>query len=134
APNRLHEPVDLANMEDWLDRETSQIESEALRHVLRIVTGSLSEFVRWPERALLLWEGCDRIAPDGAKHRYHQYPDAVRQLAKSKKVILDGRPNGPAIAAFLLAGGTRPARFGSSNGWPIHHLYSGKFPYINRVD
>lgn len=42
---------------------------------------------------------------------------------------LDTRMNGPAISAFLLAGGERPGRFGSSNAWSIHHLYSGKFPH-----
>jgi len=50
-------------------------------------------------------------------------------MAKTQCVVLDGRPNGPAIASFRLAGGKRPPRFGSSNSWSIHHLYSGKFPY-----
>jgi len=31
-----------------------------------------------------------------------------------------------------LAGGNRPKRFGSSNSWSLHHLYSGKFPYFGR--
>jgi hypothetical protein len=64
--------------------------------------------------------------------KYFQYPHHVRHLAREKSVRLDGRPNGPAIAAFLLAGGERPARSGSSNDWSIHHLYSGKFPYAGR--
>ncbi|MGH2361673.1 MAG: hypothetical protein ACRDGM_14170 [bacterium] len=53
-------------------------------------------------------------------------------MAKARRVVLDTRPNGPAIASFVLAGGTRPERFGSSNAWSVHHLYSGKFPYIGR--
>ena len=53
-------------------------------------------------------------------------------MAKVRRIPLDTRPNGPAIASFLLAGGTRPERFGSSNAWSIHHLYSGKFPYHGR--
>lgn len=44
-------------------------------------------------------------------------------------MYLDARPNGPAIAAFLLAKGARPTRFGSSNAWSIHRRYSGNFPY-----
>jgi hypothetical protein len=51
-------------------------------------------------------------------------------MARARGVVLDTRPNGPAIAAFILAGGIRPERFGSSNAWSVHHLYSGKFPYI----
>ena len=47
---------------------------------------------------------------------------------------LDTRPNGPAIAAFEIAGGIRPLRFGSTNRWSIHHMYSAKFPYIDRFD
>ena len=133
APNGLLAPVDLANTERWFDSESSQIEPESLRLVLHHVTSNLNDFVRWPARAMLLWEGCDRITPEGEKHRYHRYPESVCQLAKSKRVTLDGRPNGPAIAAFVLAGGDRPARFGSTNGWPIHHLYSGKFPYIDQT-
>jgi hypothetical protein len=77
----------------------------------------------------LLWPDCDRIPLPGQKQKYHTYPAHPRALGKSAGVYLDRRPNGPAIAAFLLAKGARPARFGSSNNWSIHHLYSGKFPY-----
>lgn len=72
------------------------------------------------------------MAPPGEKQRYHKYPEAVRRLAKRRDIYLDKRANGPAIAAFLMAGGERPGRFGSSNAWSIHHLYSGKFPYVGR--
>ena len=132
SPNGLLEPLDLANMARWFVRETLQIESEAVRHVLHHVAGHLDDFVRWPTRAMLLWDGCDRVAPEGQERRYHRYPESVRQLAKSRRINLDTRPNGPAIAAFQLAGGIRPERFGSSNAWSIHHVYSGKFPYIDR--
>src|SRR5262245_61791339 len=53
-------------------------------------------------------------------------------MASSAGVVSDTRPNGPAIAAFLMAGGSRPERFGSSNAWSVHHVYSGKFPYAGR--
>jgi hypothetical protein len=124
--------LDLSNVARWFVRETVQIESETVRHVLHHVAGHLNDFVHWPARALLLWEGCDRVPPEGKKQRYHRYPEAVRTLAKKCEINLDTRPNGPAIAAFQLAGGTRPERFGSSNAWSIHHVYSGKFPYIGR--
>ncbi len=35
--------------------------------------------------------------------------------------------------AYLVAGGHRVARFGSTNAVSIHHLYSGKFPYLGHT-
>ena len=133
SPNGLLEPFDASNPAKWFVRETMQIDSEPVRNVVRHVALHLKEFIHWPERAVLLWEGCDRKSPDGKKQKYHRYPQPLRDLARQKGIKLDTRPNGPAIAAFQIAGGTRPERFGSSNAWSIHHVYSGKFPYINRT-
>ena len=132
SPNGLLEPFNLPNMAQWFVRETLQIESEAVRQVLHHVASNLNHFVRWPTCAILLWEGCDRVAPEGQTRRYHRYPESIRKLARDRSVRLDARPNGPAIAAFQWAGGVRPKRFGSLNAWSIHHLYSGKFPYLDR--
>jgi hypothetical protein len=96
------------------------------------VVDELDGFLRWAERPLLLWRGCDRVPEPGKRQKYFSYPKPIKSLAISNGFRLDTRPNGPAIAAFLAAGGTRPDRFGSSNSWSIHHLYSGKFPYIGR--
>jgi hypothetical protein len=134
SPNRLREPLDPANLLQSFDREAEGITSDAIRHVLHYVASNLEFFVRWSVKPVLLWPGCTRIAPEGKNHRYHQFPELIRRLAKDLKIQLDGRPNGPAIASFLLAGGERPARFGSSNKWSIHHTYSGKFPYLDRDD
>jgi hypothetical protein len=133
SPNTLLEPIDPSNIERWFVRETIQIESEAVRHVLHHVAGHLVDFVEWPKRAVLLWDGCDRCKPDGKPQKYHTYPKSIRTLAKAKKITLNSRPNGPARAAFTFAGGTRPERFGSTNATTMHHVYSGKFPYIDRV-
>jgi hypothetical protein len=81
---------------------------------------------------LLLWPECDRVPPPGKKQKYFSYPAHIREMARAKRLPLDTRPNGPAIASFVLAGGDRPARFGSTNAWSIHHLYSGKFPYCGQ--
>jgi hypothetical protein len=65
------------------------------------------------------------------------YPPILRPHQgprETLKVNLDTRPNGPAIAAFEIASGDRPLRFGSTNRWSIHHIYSGKFPYIDRFE
>ena len=133
SPNGLLEPVDPSNVARWFVRETLQVESETVRHVLHQVAGNLNDFIHWPARALLLWEECDRVPPEGKKQKYHSYPKLICELAKKHAVKLDTRPNGPATAAFQLAGGTRPERFGSSNAWSIHHVYSGKFPYLERT-
>lgn len=131
CPTGLREPLDLNNTATWFGRELQQVSSNAHRYVLQHVFDNLDEFVSWPTHALLLWDGCNRIPATGQKQKYHRYPPTIRDVAKKRNVVLDSRPNGPAIAAFHLAGGIRPERFGSSNAWSIHHLYSGKFPYLN---
>jgi hypothetical protein len=132
SPNGLLEPVNISDIARWFVKETLQIESEHVRDLVQRAGGILSELVHWPTRALLLWSDCTRVAPQGDKRKYHQYPKSIRDLAKKSGVNLDTRPNGPAIAAFRIAGGTRPERFGSSNAWSIHHVYSGKFPYVGQ--
>jgi hypothetical protein len=134
SPNSLLTEIDPANVARWFVGESLQIESEAVRHVVQYVASNLKEFVYWPKRAILLWQGCDRIKPAGKKNKYHTYPLEVRQLAKGCGMKLDTRPNGPARAAFEYAGGDRPERFGSSNACTAHHLYSGKFPYCGRSE
>jgi hypothetical protein len=133
SPNGLLEPFNPIDAAKWFVLEAIQIESEPVRNVLHQVAGHLNEFVKWPGRAILLWEGCDRKRPDDKKQKYHTYPESIRALSKKQGIKLDTRPNGPAIAAFQMAGGIRPERFGSSNSWTIHHVYSGKFPYIDKT-
>lgn len=128
------EPIDLGDLPGWFARELSQIPSRAEKRTLETVASELDSFVRWADEALLLWPGCDRVPPPGKKQKYFSYPVPIRRMAKALRLVLDSRPNGPAIASFLLAGGERPPRFGSSNAWSVHHLYSGKFPYCGRQD
>ena len=81
-----------------------------------------TEFVKWPAKARLLWEGRVRA-------RYHTYPDEIKRELKERGIAIDSRSNGPAIMSFLLAGGKRPKRADSTKGWAIHHIYNGKFPF-----
>ncbi len=120
------------NLPGWYTRETEQITVESFRHVAQYVGAHWQDFVRFAEKPLLLWQGCDRVAPEGEKHKYHSYPKEIKFAAKRLYVKLDTRPNGPARASFEIAGGERPERVGSTNDWTAHHLYSGKFPYIGR--
>lgn len=128
----LLKPCLLEDLGSWYAAETMQVPEGSIRLVLQEVGKNLEEFIHWPERALLLWKGCNRVPPTGKTRRYHAYTVSIRTMARVNRFALDGRPNGPAIAAYCLAGGERPDRFGSSNKWSIHHVYSGKFPYINR--
>jgi len=103
--------------------------------MLEHIVGELVAFVRWPLRARLPFPGYSRVPESGAKQKYFpRYSEEIVREAKALGFSPDRRPNGPAIAAFLLAGGQRPQRFGSSNQWSIHHLYSGKFPYLDRAE
>lgn len=126
SPNGIAEPIQLTDLDGWFARELTQIAVAAERDVLATVAKNLSNFVSFPERAVLLWPECDRTKD------YHSYPVHIRTLATGRDVHLDRRANGPAVVSFILAGGIRPRRFGSSNSRSIHHLYSGKFPYLGR--
>lgn len=128
----LLERINLDNLPGWYSRETEQITTESFRHVAQYVGIHWQEFVRFAEKPLLLWQGCDRVKPEGKKQKYHSYPGEIKYAAKRLDVKLDTRPNGPARAAFDFSGGERPERVGSTNDWTAHHLYSGKFPYIGR--
>ena len=79
-------------------------------------------FVRWPKRSHLLISGCKRS--DGP---YHSFDPDLRSLLRSARVKIDSRSNGPAIMAFLYAGGERPKRL-NGHGWSTHHIYDGQFP------
>lgn len=79
------------------------------------------EYIRWPARARLLWQECVRV-------KYHRIPDRIKEEARSRRVQVDSRSNGPAIMSFLLAGGERPRR-SNGQGWHIDHIYDGEFPW-----
>jgi hypothetical protein len=71
-------------------------------------------------RALLL-------CPGRAREKYADYnADQVGRI-RAAGLRPDTRSNGPAIMAFLLAGGQRPTREDGRHGWTIHHIYDGRF-------
>ena len=95
-------------------------------NIMKIITENPQEFISWPTRPLLLLPGVTRDT------QYHQYPAEVKQALRNAGITPDSRNNGPAICSFLLAGGIRPLRE-TGKGWHIHHLYDGKFPYVNKT-
>jgi hypothetical protein len=129
SPTGLFAACDSQNLESWLEGEVQRIESSPICGVVRTVCSNLDAFVSFPQKALLLWNGSNRVPEEGKKQKYHSYPDSLKQLAREKSILLDTRPNGPAQFAFLLSGGMRHQRSGSTNSWSIHHLYSGKFEH-----
>lgn len=55
----LLERIDLDNLLDWYSRETAQITTESFRHVAQYVGTHCEDFVRFAEKPLLLWQGCE---------------------------------------------------------------------------
>lgn len=126
------QPCDFSDLQAWYQQECQSIISPVEREIAEYVGKHLENFVKWSLKAELLWDGCDRIPEQKGKQKYHQYPSHVKERAKNLGISLDARSNGPAIAAFLLAGGHRPERHAGNNKWSIHHIYNNKFPYIGR--
>ncbi len=134
SPNQIRAKHNLEQIDRCFENEVQAIEDEFIRQAICRLARNLNSFVRFPKRAVLLWQGCDRVAPEGKKQKYHSYPLFIKDAARKLIIPLDTRANGPAITSFLFAGGERPERFGSTNAWSIHHLYSGKFPYLDRME
>ncbi|MCA0328153.1 MAG: hypothetical protein LCH89_21530 [Proteobacteria bacterium] len=127
SPNSVSTGPSLEDIDAWFEAEcdfasVSKIEKKLLRHIHK----ALDVLVRWPARPYLLWQGATRA------QKYHRYPDSIKIEAKRFNVHCDTRTNGPAVVAYLLAGGERPKRYGSTNAWSVHHLYSGKFSHPSK--
>lgn len=120
-------PCCLDDLKGWLDTETWTIPEEPYQQVILAVNANLGAFVQWPQRAEVLWAGCDRKREQDQKQRYHRFPEILRPLIRQHK-FTDRRSNGPAKLAYLVAGGERRLR-ARGKGWNIHHLYDGQFPY-----
>src|SRR5579859_3387017 len=94
-----------------------QLRADVPRHLLKVVDyvwDHRDRFLRWPERGdRCFMLGCNRTVKN------HSYTARqLRQLRKAQ-IRVDGRANGPAIMAFLLAGGERPQRLAKPRGWAI---------------
>jgi len=124
---KLRNPPDIHNINSWFLDEIEKFNAIE-QTILRDIITNISYFVKFPTSAILMWQGCNR------ETKYHKYPLELATIANKNGVSLkDRRSNGPAIAAFEFAGGERPMRFGSTNSWSIHHIYSGKFPFPGKT-
>ena len=105
-----------------------KLRAETPPHVLEVVDHVWERrhlFLRWPQRTLCFIPDCIRI-------RYHEYSAEQKVQLRNARIAPDSRSNGPAIMAFLLAGGERPARQVRGKRWSVHHIYDGKFPAPGR--
>ena len=82
-------------------------------------------FVKWPAKQMCFMPGCTRVD-------YHNYSAEQKAQLKAEGIAADSRSNGPAIMAFLLAGGERPGRAKPNKQWSVHHIYDGHFPLDGR--
>ena len=132
SPTGIRVKCNLTDLDGWLNEELKAIPKKSERKIIKMVIKNLDDFIMFPKKAKLMWERCDRV-PEKGKLKYHKFPKELKdQLKESGITTTDSRPNGPAIAAFRFGGGDRPNRYGSNNSWHIHHLYSGKFPYLGK--
>ena len=95
-------------------------------HIADFVWKQRKLFIRWPLRSLLLVDDCVRPG-----NRFHTYPASVIRSLRNIGIRVDSRSNGPAVMAYLLAGGERPSRNGNY-AWTIHHIYDRRFPFPDR--
>jgi len=131
SKNNIRVPLNRKNLLEWFNKDIEDLEP-SLQEIYLKIFSDIDSLCSFSEKALLLWTTCDRKPPSKGKQKYHAFTETIKQQAKKRGVVLDSRPNGPAIAAFEFAEGKRPQRHGSNNKWHIHHLYSGKFPYIGK--
>jgi len=93
-----------------------------LFEVIDYVWANRTLFIEWPQESLLL-------IPGRARQRYHDYPPEVSAQLLDNGITPNRLSNGPAICAFLLAGGHRPVRNNPHQGWSVHHIYDGNHPF-----
>ena len=102
----------------WLQQLTAAVSHTEWAAILSMCTEP-ERFFEWPQVGELLWPGCTR----GDEHQQHEYPPELGARLLRLGLKPDPRNNGPAIMAFLAAGGRRPSW--GNEGWPIHHIYDG---------
>jgi hypothetical protein len=60
SPNQILAFDDFETQEQWLQAELSRIDDQPISHVMHKICENLDTFIKWPEIAYLLWDGCTR--------------------------------------------------------------------------
>jgi hypothetical protein len=110
-------------MSNKLLKELRRQTQPHILEVVDLVWKQKERFICWPDKSILFMPGVVRT-------KTHIYTKEQMNQLKAKCIKPDARSNGPAIGAYLLAGGERLYRHGERRGWSIHHIYDGKFPAL----
>ena len=71
--------------------------------IISEVWNNKNDYIKWPKQSILLIPGLIR-----PKSGFHKYSPELTRKFKEKGITIDSRTNGPAIMAYLYAGGERP--------------------------
>ncbi len=102
-----------------------QLRDSTRDHVLDIVDRV------WTRKDLFVcWPKLDEppFMPGVTRKEYHKYTKEQKRRLREAGIKADGLSNGPAVMAFLLAGGKCLDPSQSNKRWSVHHIYDGKFP------
>lgn len=124
----LDEPINM-NFPAWIQALWNDRRDQSVAATKAIWLNQHAYF-KWPktEKNLVLHRDWIRINEPFGNNLYPYSQEMIENCARVG-IAADGRSNGPAIVAYLLAGGSRPLREDPPTwGWSIHHIYDGKFP------
>ncbi|HAO26268.1 MULTISPECIES: hypothetical protein [unclassified Methylophaga] len=107
-----------------IQRKLKKPDEEYINEIIdKVYFEKPDSFIKWPKNKII-------FMPDAVRQKFHVYSNEQLLTLKTAGISPDRRSNGPAIMAFLLAGGERPIR-DNGHGWSIHHIYDGKRPFPN---
>ncbi len=109
---------------DTPKKELDQLDP-SFKAIITEVWDNKDKYVKLPSETILLW-------PGEIRQQYHTFTEELKTKLREKKIPIDSRSNGPAVVAYLYAGGERPIRSDGRLGWSIHHIYDGKHPFEER--
>jgi hypothetical protein len=123
---RLDEPINMS-FPTWIQDLWNDKRDQSVAATKAIWLNQHAYF-KWPKKGLVLNSEWTRKR-DPIRDDLYSYSPEMIESCNTAGVSVDGRSNGPAIVAYLLAGGSRPMREDPPTwGWSIHHIYDGKFP------
>ena len=96
--------------------------SPSEQKIISEVWSKKDDYIRWPKESILLFPGLRRSSGG-----FHVFSTQILCKVRQKQIKIRKRSNGPAIMAFLFAGGERPRCSDNNHEWTIHHIYDGKF-------
>ena len=122
----LDEPIDM-NFPPWIKALWNDKRDQGVA-ATKAIWLNQHAYLKWPKEGMVLNPVWTRKR-DPIGDNLYPYSSEIIERCNNAGIPADGRSNGPAIVAYLLAGGSRPLRQEPPTwGWSIHHIYDGKFP------